>query len=282
MAISAAAVLVFVGRLPEPRPMIPVSRGEFDRAYWTRVAEERGSAQAYAAFTDAYADDAERTHAMAHLMGDIMFEQEGADALLLCDGSFGFGCYHQVSLRAVLEAADPSEVGSLCSETVSAAACAHGLGHGLAVAYRGQLDAAFLVCQGTVDRASACARGVFMEWLVPIEARFAQGGNGLIPPDPDRPYVPCEMTASFRPECYFSLPQWWFAHARSIGDVLALCESAPLAVRLDCFAGIGITLPALLGYDRRLIADACRAAASAAGADACIEESMRTLASLQK
>jgi len=128
-------------------------------------------------------------HDLAHLLGSLMYEKGGFEAITFCTSEYAFGCYHGFLDKAFEKNLDNlsqaeiacSKLGPINSGPV--ASCIHGIGHGVASFYNtSDIKASLLACNKLKNGSNFCHDGVFME--------FARGASSDFYPESDR-LSPC-------------------------------------------------------------------------------------------
>lgn len=222
------------------------------RRHWLERMEEIGSAKAYEEFKKTYAHENFGTqHSLAHVMGELLYEEEGIAGLAVCDSDFAFGCYHSFFGRALSEQGLEviPELDKVCVDKYGplGTGCLHGIGHGLRE-YMGEdkLVEALEACALTTQLKDlfGCTSGVFMEHNVPIvitdDAAPYTTARKL---NPENPYEPCNtiVPTRFRKSCYYEMPQWWnqvvnFDY-KKVGELCAGIEDKEESK--SCYLGAG-------------------------------------------
>ncbi len=217
----------------------------YNSAYWEEQVHLRGGVRAYETFIQKNADaPLERQHFAAHVMGKALFSELGIEGLVICDMSFGFGCYHGFFAGALAEGGEAriKELDQVCVGAFGplGTGCLHGIGHGILeyVGYERITDALTLCGKTTqVVPLLGCTSGVFMDYLSPL----AGEGATLIPSarnvDPMNPYDPCpQVSEEFKGSCYFEFGNWL---RETGGDFKTLCAGLSGFDRMHCFLGAG-------------------------------------------
>lgn len=258
------------GIRPENLPIDAGARAERER-WETRIAAA-GPKRAYTEFKQYYATRGFRAqHSRSHLFGELLYRAGGADAITICDPSFGdFGCEHGFTVAAIAGRGVHAiaEINDACIRTLKTnqfvTSCQHGIGHGiLEYLGRDRLLDALEVCPPPPDGNpfSGCAIGVFMEYNVPSGLAADASVQNIRTFDPAKPDHPCPaLPERFQRPCYHQLPQWWEKvmagdYAR-IGRLCAAVTDA--AVREACFRGIGNVAGPSSGYNVAETVRRCR------------------------
>lgn len=251
-----------------------------ERIYWRNRLLKENPNRVYQAFKDKYANvDFTVQHSGAHLFGELLFNNFGADGISVCDSTFSFGCYHGLFTNAInkegIKIAKKLNDSCIKKYPGGPSACQHGIGHGI-LEYMGtnHLTDALNVCQSlSTAPLYGCKAGVFMEYNVPLV--FDSG-----PPhiqtrkfDPLQPYSPCPaLPADFHQACYYELVQFWdkFIDFDKIG---ALCKAIPdTDERIACYKGVGNNAGPSVNFDIDRAKSICKKMPEDQGYQNCISE----------
>lgn len=250
------------------------------RDFWLARAERDGGAVAYEAFK--YANNAAaigEQHLASHVMGNVLYETEGIEGVVVCDNAFGFGCFHGLfSIALASEGVEAvNELDAACVDRfgVLGTGCMHGIGHGI-LEYVGydQIGQALDLCKQTTQLVSilGCTSGVFMEHNTPLE----EDTNGLLRSvarefSSTDPYGVCDGIEQAQDSCYFELAAWWaLALDEDWGRMEELCSAlSDTRNRQFCFLGFGHALGTMVSYDTGKILPVCEAVNDAAGSTLC-------------
>ncbi|MYH43394.1 MAG: hypothetical protein F4017_03515 [Acidimicrobiaceae bacterium] len=222
-----------------------------------RFVEAHGPGQATRLLSAAQAESGWDCHDRAHEVGRLAYEIHGPAAVLSAPHECQSGAMHG-ALEALFAhrgtAHLANDVSSLCSafgDRFDRHNCMHGIGHGLMAWTSYELHEALDLCDQVHNDsdAASCLSGVFMENVV-------GGLSGLMGHtteylDLDDPVYPCDAVAEqYVDDCYFFqtshmvvVLDWDFA------KVSELCDAAPPAARLVCFASMGRDVSAHVGMD---------------------------------
>lgn len=143
--------------------------------FFQNLAKEKGGRYAFKALKVAQLGPNIDLHLLGHGVGDILYKQEGVNAVTACDNDFRNACSHSVVIglfndqgEAALESiksACEKAPGGLGAYTM----CFHGLGHGILSFEKYDMAKASKVCQktGTPEHGYAeigeCISGMVME-----------------------------------------------------------------------------------------------------------------------
>lgn len=232
--------------------------------------EHHSSIEAYELVKKEYrtADQAVQ-HTAAHNFGELLYTREGLDGFSICDGDFGFGCFHTFIAAAIAEHGENviATLDATCVSTFGAEAlgCFHGIGHGL-LSYEGyrteDVARALHACEKLSWKRplGGCSDGVFMEHNFRVMETD--------PNDRNRPFLlderhePCvSIPTQFREACYFSQPGWWQQSPdRTAKEIGAWCaEAASETLERACFRGAGYAHAPSVQFDASAGAAYCDA-----------------------
>lgn len=244
------------------KPMNALRQSETE---WRQVFDTRG-ADAYAAFIEVgnklgYYD----AHALAHTIGEILYEREGVSGISLCTGDFGFGCYHGFAGAALMHDGLPvvKQLDAACTHATNYLGCSHGIGHGILV-YLGVNDLvkALDACPSPDDRIGGCWGGVFMEYNA-----NTMGDQVARAYTDAHMYAPCtSVPARYRDACFYEISSWWtgtMSHEESdlkkYSIVGERCAKADSAYRDMCYRGVGNAIGPASSYDPVVMKQWCDA-----------------------
>lgn len=231
----------------------------YNQAYWLARIARVGPEKSYSEFTEKNAqEEYERQHLSAHVMGELLFKTLGEKGIVVCDATFGFGCYHGFFGRAISEGGVESirRLNTACVEEYGAlgTGCQHGMGHGILeyVGY-GNIVKALTLCKETTQLVPllGCTSGVFMEYNSPL----AGIAEGLVPStrvvSSDTPYEPCtKVPEEYQASCYFELGSWLpTIPPQDYEEAGELCAGLSGSARTHCFLGLGSSLAYRTNYD---------------------------------
>ena len=215
------------------------------RDVWRGEMRQNGSLDFYNKLKDVY-NYSGIQHAVAHLFGELLYELEGVDGVVVCDESFFYGCFHSFMSKAVAENGIEilGQINEYCLDKFGGreTGCQHGLGHAI-LQFRGlsNLSDALKDCDSFRIGSGSCKTGVFMEFNLPI----IEGAGGvdvkvreLIDEDY---YYPCySVDEADVDECVLELPRWWMMlKNEDIKEIGLLCDGLPDEYKSYCFEAIG-------------------------------------------
>ena len=219
-----------------------------------KIINDRGPQQAYVLLKDEYANRPGLAHTVTHLFGQLIYEKVGMKAILICDNSFGYACYHGVYIAAIAQKGERilNELDSICNtgEANKDLNCPHGIGHGI-LEYKGhsKLIEALDTCDllSNVKNRFGCENGVFMEYNFPALENNDGIKNVLRREyDAQKPLSPCDsIPQKYTKVCYFSISQYLRAVFNYDYLVIGkICSGiAESESRKACYIGIGNNLP---------------------------------------
>lgn len=260
-AVIVAAGLAYadVARRPEaPAERPSIDEPDAVRALLRGRIAELGPKGAYDELArDVANDDVPTRHGMAHLFGEMLFENAGTGGIATCDANFTFGCYHGLIARALADGDDASLAGvdaaCVAANGPEDTGCRHGIGHGLVERFGAHDLAPSLSACETLRPPGllGCTQGVFMEF-----ASVAAEEAELIPSDPHEPCA--SAPAQHRAACWFEQPYLLvrikgFDAARVAGT----CARLAGAERDACMLGFGRMVTEYSNYDLGTATDAC-------------------------
>lgn len=240
-----------------------------------KLLDGRTAEEAYSLFMQRYGElSVGPGHQAAHIFGELLYDREGMRGMSVCDGNFGFGCFHSFVSSAIAEHGERiiPELDVICLDAYGpqGLGCFHGIGHGV-LANRGyelgDLTYALDECSGLLwnKRYGGCSDGVFMEYnLRTMEGESAQSRDYT---DATR-HEPCAtIDDTSGVVCYFNQPAWWLvsfpdddSQRTRIGQ---LCEEVRnTEERQACFRGIGYAYAPRDGFDVTMGVSTCESASN--------------------
>jgi hypothetical protein len=208
-----------------------------------------------------------RQHSVSHIFGEVLYKEIGLSGMTVCDGSFGFGCYHGFFGSAVAREGEGivKQLDDLCVARygVMGLGCPHGIGHGLGEHFGPQnIESQLTHCEALSwkGRFFGCQGGVFMEYNQPTTVQNDAATTSVRAYEESRPYGIClEVPVQFQPACFLEVSGWWeqtigkdYARMSTLCDALTHEDN-----RESCFLGIGYTLVQSNGYDLMQTKESC-------------------------
>ncbi|HYE22298.1 MAG TPA: hypothetical protein VD998_01770 [Verrucomicrobiae bacterium] len=244
--------------------------------YFSDLAEEQGGEYAYKSLAKAaalsYIPQNIDLHLLGHVVGDVLYKQEGIDGIKVCTNDLRNACSHSIVVGALLEFGESSlgEIVDTCKLAPGGSGaytmCIHGLGHGV-LAYteydmKKAIDFCGKIMPPSFDRVYVeCAGGIAMEMMSGINDPEAWRKQSVNYFKKDDPLAPCNMDfmpKEAQPICYnFLTPHLIEASGGNFGSptpedykaAFKLCDTIPKnqdANRNSCFGGLGKEFPVLV------------------------------------
>jgi hypothetical protein len=242
----------------------PLKRSDIDN-----LIKKFGPETAYARLKEEYRQaPITLSHNAFHLFGEVLYKSLGLPGISVCDGTFGFGCFHGLFVSAVSDKGT-SVINSLDEECVNkfgplGLGCPHGIGHGLGEFFGPQkLEEQLSICKSLNWQGPlfGCSSGVFMEHNFPTNFKESDvtelNVRQLIG---SQYYEPCSTTAKeFRQSCFFEQASWWteifYGDYEKIGK---LCNSIVNTLeKIACLEGVGNVAVESSNYDTKEAISSC-------------------------
>ncbi len=234
--------------------------------YFRRLSEEKGAEYAYQVLLRAPLATGTDLHLLGHVVGDMLYKQQGIKGINSCTQDFRNACSHSVVIGILSEHGEGalSEIAATCKKAPGGQGaytmCFHGLGHGV-LAYNGyRLERAVEMCKltGTPEYGyqeyAQCVGGASMEMVAGVHDREvwqSQYGNYFSDTDPLAPCNQTYMDDAVRPFCYMHLtPRLFEAAGMDLGapdpsvlpEAFSYCDAIPVTDERDraaCYGGFG-------------------------------------------
>ena len=238
--------------------------------FFTDLANEKGGEYAYKSLALAakllYIPPNIDLHLLGHVVGDILYKQEGIEGIKVCTNDLRNACSHSIVVGAFLEKGRPvlKEVVELCKLAPGGKGaftmCVHGLGHGVLAFTEYDMKEAVKLCEDIGDPNAGdriyteCAGGISMEMMAGVNDREQwekEKPNYFSKTDP---LSPCDldfMPDAARPICYNFLTPHLFEFAganlsRPLAEhykkAFTYCNEIPkdrISERSSCYSGFG-------------------------------------------
>lgn len=269
-----AALLLFSGSLGGVvglHPELKELEGKeltFDEyvTFFENLAKEKGGAYAYDTLLKADIAPGIDLHLLGHVIGDILYKQEGIDGIYDCTPDFRNACSHSIVVGLFTERGIDAldDIADACGNapggTGAYTMCFHGLGHGILAYANYDFGQAVDMCKktGTPGRQNReyieCVGGTTMEMIAGVHdpnAWKAQYTTYFADSDPlapcNRPYV----SEQAKPICYTYLTPHLFEAAGAdlaapqpehFKKAFTFCNAIPedeRAARDACYGGFG-------------------------------------------
>ncbi len=237
---------------------------------FSKRIKEIGAEKTYEEFKKVYRDEPfDSQHGIAHVMGELLYANEGLRGIGICDSSFAFGCYHSFFSKVFSNYGEEmiDDLAAMCEEKYkeNKTGCEHGIGHGI-LEYMGSdaLVKALDACKKTrqANPFFGCTSGVFME---NNNRTFWEGGNArseMRKLNKDDPYEPCDtiVPKEFRESCYFEISLWWKeVYHHDFTKIGSLCSKLlKEQEQAACFLGTGTVVSAVADFAIEKTISLCR------------------------
>ena len=145
--------------------------------FFKELAEKKGAAYAFEVLKAAPLPPNTDLHLLGHTVGDVLYEQKGAEGITVCTQDFRNACSHAIVVGLLLEEGEGSLslISDICRRAPGGSGaytmCFHGLGHGV-LAYSGyDLEKTIKLCEKTGTAAygnrefGECVSGAVMELI---------------------------------------------------------------------------------------------------------------------
>jgi hypothetical protein len=208
------------------------------------ISQQQGVLQAYEHLKQQWPNNHMAGHDLAHVIGQLAYEQLGDKGLGICDAHFGFGCYHGLMETLIKRRGERAleTARSACNSLASrgqAMSCIHGIGHGI-MGSKGEVTAAVRTCQGfPLEDRPYCFDGVFMEYYTGIM-------KGEVPPPEvagDKPWQFCfGVTQEAQTQCVRNQAMYMLSlKPEGYRDVAASCMTLASDLQPFCTHSFGLT-----------------------------------------
>lgn len=259
-----------------------------DKAAWEVYAEHHSSDEMRTVLLAEGANlSYDDSHALAHIVGEVLYEKNGPLGIAACGTEFAYGCYHGFAGRALEEKGmdSISTVNESCLTSIDELGCQHGIGHGI-LAFLGndQLLQALKACESLHQSSpvGGCFGGVFMEY----NFNTMQSPSGIeVRPFMNVPaYEPCvSLPSDLQSACYFDQPAWWHASAlpnasekeRFARDGELCSFVRDTENKETCYRGIGNVVAPTSGFSEPLMHEWCGMMPGRSAETLCLEYALR-------
>jgi hypothetical protein len=234
--------------------------------YFRELAEDKGAPYAFEILLRAEFPPQTDLHLLAHVVGDILYKQQGIQGIYVCTQDFRNACSHSVVIGILNEKGESAleEIADTCKKAPGGKGaytmCFHGLGHGVLAFNQYRLEKAVEMCRktGTVEYQNRefveCVGGTIMEMIAGVhdpEVWEKESKNYFKTEDP---LYPC--TAPFMPRealgmCLTYLtPHLFLSAGMDLGNMnpelypkaFSYCDALPpndIEARDACYSGFG-------------------------------------------
>lgn len=234
--------------------------------YFEDIAEERGAPYAYRVLREAVLTPGTDLHLLGHVVGDVLYDQQGIEGIHECTPEFRNACSHSVVIGLFNERGVEalSDISAACRNAPGGSGaytmCFHGLGHGVLAYNLYDYEKAISMCKktGTAEYNNReyieCVGGATMEIIAGVHDRASWEIAHEKYFKDDEPLYPC--TADFMPEearpiCLTYLTPHLFESAgldlgnplpSGYDEAFAQCSELPEDAFLEreaCYGGFG-------------------------------------------
>lgn len=279
-------------------------------AFFREVAKKKGPSYAFHLMSLAPIPPSIDMHLMAHEVGDILYQQQGADGIRICTEDFRNACSHSIVVGLFRDKGEEalSSIATACRDAPGGSGaytmCFHGLGHGI-LAYTGyDLERTVSICKKTGTAGynfreyPECVGGSIMEIIGGVHDYALREKQAKKYLSQENPLSPCSrnfIDDVARPICYLYLTPHLFTSAgadlsnpmsENFAKAFTFCAKITSSDvdRDACYAGFGkeyigivrshdarlSTLKDIDDSKLKLIYDWCMLAENASGKQACL------------
>lgn len=250
--------------------------------YLEDIAEEKGAEYAFELLRRAEFADGTDLHLLGHVVGDVLYKQQGIEGIHVCTPEFRNACSHTIVVGLFDEYGEEAleDISEVCRNAPGGSGaytmCFHGLGHGVLAYNNYNFEKAVAMCEqtGTAEynnrEYAECVGGGVMELIGGVHDPVQwerQVGNYL---KEGNPLSPCNASyiesGDVQRMCYSYITPSLFIHAgMDLGDpqptyfekAFKFCNLLPeddASNRSACYSGFGKEFIGLAqGRDIRLI-----------------------------
>lgn len=234
--------------------------------YFRELAEDKGAEYAFEVLLRAKLAYGTDIHLVAHVVGDVLYAQQGIEGIYVCTQDFRNACSHSVVIGILNEHGEGAldDIAATCRKAPGGRGaytmCFHGLGHGVLAFNEYKFDRAVAMCAktGTPEYGNReyveCVGGASMEMMAGVHDRAVwekEVGNYLSDAEPLRPCNDPYMPAEVQPICFIHLtPHLFEAAGMNLGNpdpsyyakAFSYCDALPAddaENRTACYGGFG-------------------------------------------
>lgn len=234
--------------------------------YFRKLAEDKGAEYAFAVLLRAELPPQTDLHLLAHVVGDVLYKQQGIQGVHVCTQDFRNACSHSVVIGILNEHGEGAltEIADTCKKAPGGKGaytmCFHGLGHGVLAYNEYRLDEAVAMCKktGTPEYQNRefveCVGGMIMEMIAGVHDPEVWAREVKKYFKDEDPLYPC--TATFIPRealtmCLVYLtPHLFLSAGMDLGNMnpelypkaFSYCDALPEGdgeARDACYGGFG-------------------------------------------
>lgn len=178
--------------------------------FFRNLAYEKGASYAFEVLKQAQLPSGIDIHLLGHVVGDVLYKQEGLDGIKVCTHDFRNACSHSIVIGLFLDKGDEAlpEISEACRRAPGGSGaytmCFHGLGHGILAFAEYNMEKAIGLCEKTgtevynYQEFSQCVGGTVMEMIAGVHDVETWKKKSKIYFKEDDPLYPC--TADFMPK----------------------------------------------------------------------------------
>lgn len=234
--------------------------------YFTELAETKGAPYSLDVLKVASVPPNIDMHLLGHVVGDLLYRQQGLLGIKVCTHDFRNACSHSIVVGVFLEQGIGAldSIASACRQAPGGKGaytmCFHGLGHGVLAHTEYDMEKAVELCKltGTPEYGNReyieCVGGTVMEMMAGINDKDAwekQRPNYFKEEDPLAPCSLSFMPKEARPICYTYLtPNLFTSVGAKLGnpedknfkEAFPLCNNIPETQKENrdaCYGGFG-------------------------------------------
>lgn len=251
--------------------------------YFSELARKKGAPYAFEVLKTASIPSNIDMHLLGHVVGDVLYKQEGLAGIQICTHDFRNACSHSIVVGLFSDRGEGAlpQIAKACREAPGGSGsytmCFHGLGHGILAYFGYDVEKALEVCKKTGTplyhnrEYIECVGGIVMEIIGggfhDRELWAVQRKKYLNPKEPLSLCLEKFMPIEARPMCFLYLtPYLWEAIGADLGfptpedheRAFSLCDELPESDFIDrdtCYGGFGKEFIGLvLGRDIRISA----------------------------
>lgn len=185
--------------------------------FFEQLAMNKGGEYAYQVLLQANIAPGTDLHLLGHVIGDVLYKQEGIDGIYVCTPDFRNACSHSIVVGLFTDEGIGAldKIANACSDAPGGSGaytmCFHGLGHGVLAYANYDFENALSICSktGTTERNNReyieCVGGSMMEMISGVHDRTQWDIQKDFYFKTNDPLAPCD--AAFvpdfvRPICY--------------------------------------------------------------------------------
>jgi hypothetical protein len=178
--------------------------------FFTKLAEKKGAKYAYDVLRIAPMPPNIDMHLLGHIVGDVLYKQQGVNGIKICTDDFRNACSHSIVVALFLKDGEAAidTISQVCREApggkMAYPMCFHGLGHGVLAYAKYDLEKTIPLCKkaGTPEQGNVeyteCVGGAIMELMGGVHDEKLRKMQATKYFKTEDPLAPC--TSNFMPE----------------------------------------------------------------------------------